>query len=85
MRVWKKVLIGAGVVVLLAAGGFTYMIGGPRNVIGMLRYDQRQEGTLKVGDRAPDVAMLALDGKTPVRLSESFGGKPTVLIFGSFT
>jgi hypothetical protein len=85
MRVWKKVLIGAGVVVLLAAGGFTYMIGGPRNVIGMLRYDQRQEGTLKVGDRAPDVAMLALDGKTPVHLSESLGGKPTVLIFGSFT
>jgi len=82
---WKKVLIGVGVLVLLAAGGFTWMIGGPRNVIGMLRYDQRQEGSLKVGDRAPDVAMLALDGKKPVRLSESFGGKPTVLIFGSFT
>ena len=82
---WKKVLIGVGVLVLLAAGGFTWMIGGPRNVIGMLRYDQRQEGSLKVGDRAPDVAMLALDGKTPVRLSASFGGKPTVLIFGSFT
>jgi len=85
MRIWKKVLIGVGVLVLLAAGGFTWMIGGPRNVIGMLRYDQRQEGSLKVGDRAPDVAMLALDGRTPVRLSESFGGKPTVLIFGSFT
>ena len=85
MRIWKKALIGVGVLVLLAAGGFTWMIGGPRNVIGMLRYDQRQEGSLKVGDRAPDVAMLALDGKTPVRLSESFGGKPTVLIFGSFT
>ncbi|HKD20088.1 MAG TPA: hypothetical protein VKG23_19720 [Thermoanaerobaculia bacterium] len=85
MRMWKKVLIGVGVLVLLAAGGFTWMIGGPRNVIGMLRYDQRQEGSLKVGDRAPDVAMLALDGKKPVRLSESLGGKPTVLIFGSFT
>lgn len=85
MRIWKKVLIGVGVLVLLAAGGFTWMIGGPRNVIGMLRYDQRQEGSLKVGDRAPDVAMLALDGRTPVRLSENFGGKPTVLIFGSFT
>ena len=85
MRLWKKVLIGAGVLVILAAGGFTWMVGGPRNVIGMLRYDQRQEGALKVGDRAPDVAMLALDGKTPVRLSDSFGGQPTVLIFGSFT
>jgi hypothetical protein len=85
MRLWKKLLIGAGALVVLAAGGFTWMVGGPRNVIGMLRYDQRQEGSLKVGDRAPDVAMLALDGKTPVRLSDSFGGQPTVLIFGSFT
>ena len=85
MRLWKKLLIGAGALVILAAGGFTWMVGGPRNVIGMLRYDQRQEGSLKVGDRAPDVAMLALDGKTPVRLSDSFGGQPTVLIFGSFT
>ena len=85
MRLWKKLLLGAATLVVLAAGGFTWMVGGPRNVIGMLRYDQRQEGSLKVGDRAPDVAMLALDGKTPVRLSESFGGKPTVLIFGSFT
>ena len=85
MKLWKKIGIGLVVVALIALGGFTYMIGGPRNVIGMLRYDQRQEGSLKVGDRAPDVAMLALDGKKPVRLSESFGGKPTVLIFGSFT
>ena len=85
MRLWKKALIGLGVLVFLAAGALTYMIGGPRNVIGMLRYDQRQEGTLKVGDRAPDVAMLALDGKSPVRLTDSLGGKPTVLIFGSFT
>jgi peroxiredoxin len=51
----------------------------------MLRYDTRQEGKLKVGDRAPDVALLALDGKTPVKLSEKLGGRPTVLVFGSFT
>jgi peroxiredoxin len=51
----------------------------------MLRYDQRQEGRLKVGDRTPDVALLALDGKTPLKLSAQLGGKPTVLIFGSFT
>ncbi len=85
MRVWKKVVIGLGVLVVLAVGGFTYMIGGPRNLIGMLRYDQREEGTLKVGDRAPDVGLIALDGSTPVRLSSELGGKPTVLIFGSFT
>jgi hypothetical protein len=84
-KLWKKILIGLGGLVVLAVGGMTYMIGGPRNLIGMLRYDQRQEGRLKVGDRAPDTVLLALDGKTPVRLSERLGGKPTVLVFGSFT
>ena len=85
MRLWKKILIGVGVLAVLAVAGFTYMIGGPRNLIGMLRYDQREEGTLKVGDRAPDVTVLALDGATPVKLSDRIGGKPTVLVFGSFT
>ena len=85
MRLWKKIAIGVAAVALLALGAVTYMIGGPRNLIGMLRYDQRQEGTLRVGDRAPDVSLLALDGATPVRLSERLAGKPTVLIFGSFT
>jgi hypothetical protein len=85
VKIWKKILIGLGALAVLAAAGFTYMIGGPRNVIGMLRYDTRQEGKLKVGDRAPDVALLALDGTTPVKLSEKLGGKPTVLVFGSFT
>jgi hypothetical protein len=85
VKLWKKIGIGLGVVALLALCGFTYMIGGPRNLIGMLRYDQRHEGSLRVGDRAPDVGLLALDGTTPVRLSERLAGKPTVLIFGSFT
>ena len=85
MKTWKKVLIGLGALAALAAGGFTYMVGGPRNLIGMLRYDQREEGTLRVGDRAPDVGLVALDGSTPVRLASELGGKPTVLIFGSFT
>lgn len=85
MRTWKKVLIGVAALAVLALGGFTYLVGGPRNLIGMLRYDQREEGALKVGDRAPDVGLIALDGSTPVRLSSELGGKPTVLIFGSFT
>jgi len=85
MRLWKKIGIGLGALLLLALCGFTYMVGGPRNLIGMLRYDQRHEGSLRVGDRAPDVGLLALDGTTPVRLSDRLAGKPTVLIFGSFT
>jgi hypothetical protein len=85
VRLWKKILLGLGALALLALGAMTYMIGGPRNLIGMLRYDQRQEGTLRVGDRAPDVTLVSLDGTTPVRLASQIGGKPTVLVFGSFT
>jgi hypothetical protein len=81
----KKILLALGVLAVLAVAGLIYMIGGPRSLIGMLRYDQRREGDLKVGDRAPDVSLVSLDGKTPVRLSSEIGGKPTVLVFGSFT
>ena len=86
MKVWKKLAIGVGGLALLALGGFTYMVGGPRNLIGMIRYDQREEGTLQVGDKAPDVTLLELDGTTPASLAGRLGGgKPTVLVFGSFT
>jgi peroxiredoxin len=51
----------------------------------MLRYDQRQQGKLRVGDPAPDVEILELDGTTPVSLSKRVAGRPCVLVFGSFT
>jgi hypothetical protein len=57
---------------------------GPRNLAGMLRYDSRREGDYKVGDRAPDVGLLSVDG-APVHLQDRLGSRPTVLIFGSFT
>lgn len=76
-------LAAAGV----AAGLVALFLIGPRNVVGMLRYDTRREGTLKVGDAAPDVELLALTagGSERVRLRERFGKRPLVLIFGSFT
>jgi hypothetical protein len=80
----KKIVLTCLALVLGAGAVMAWRVG-PRNVIGMLRYDQRQEGKLKVGDRAPDVGLLALDGKTPVRLAESVGDKPLVLVLGSFT
>ena len=81
---WKKALL-AVLVLLLGAAAYVAARMGPRNLIGMLRYDQRKEGTLKVGDRAPDVSVLSLDGKTPMRLQDSIGDRPLVLVFGSFT
>ena len=83
----KKILLWSGVAVVglaVAAGVAMVVMIGPRNVIGMLRYDIREEGKFKVGDKAPDVALVALDG-TPVQLASRFGTRPTVIVFGSFT
>lgn len=80
---WKKLLLAFGVLVIGAASVMVAKIG-PRNVIGMIRYDQRRDGDLKVGDRAPAAMLVALDGKTrQPMLSPS--SQPTILIFGSFT
>jgi hypothetical protein len=80
----KKIL--AAVAALLVVGGAA-VVGwiGPRNVIGMLRYDQREEGRLKVGDAAPDVELVGLVEGRREKLAAYIGDKPLVLIFGSFT
>lgn len=71
-------------VVVLAGAVLAWQIG-PSNIVGMLLYDQRREGALVVGDRAPDVKLAKLDGSGDVRLAEFIGGKPLVIVFGSFT
>jgi hypothetical protein len=71
--------------IVIAAVGAALAVIGPRNVWGMLRYDTRKEGSLVVGQQAPDVALAALDGSR-VHLRERMSGeKPLVLIFGSYT
>ena len=78
----KKVLLVLAALVVLGAIVMVMKIG-PRNVIGMIRYDQRRDGDLKVGDRAPAAMLVALDGTSRQPMLEA--GKPAVLIFGSFT
>lgn len=80
----KNVLIGLLLLGLAAALVVVLRIG-PKNIVGMIRYDQRQEGNLRIGDHAPDVELLSLDGKTPVRLTQHLGGRPCIVVFGSFT
>lgn len=58
---------------------------GPRNIWGMLRYDQRREGVLHVGDKAPDGVLTELQGGKFFHLEQAMGGRPLVLIFGSYT
>lgn len=85
VRVWKKVLLGLVAAVTLLAILFVWKIG-PRNVYGLARYGtQRREGDLQVGQRAPDVSVVSLDGRSRMRLAESIGSKPLVLVFGSYT
>jgi hypothetical protein len=83
-KIIKRTLLGLVGLVVLAAAAFLWMVG-PRNVIGMLRYDQRREGDLRVGVPAPDVSLVALDGRTPVRIADSMGKQPLVIVFGSYT
>lgn len=89
MQKVKKTVLILAIVAAVAVVGYKIILPlifmGPRNTWGMLRYDQRREGDLEVGHAAPDVALLGLDGKTPVHLRERLGGKPAVLVFGSFT
>jgi hypothetical protein len=80
----RRILLVAGSLVLAGAGYVVFSIG-PRNLLGMIRYDQRREGGLRVGDRAPDVELVALDGVSRVRLRDFVGGQPLVLVFGSYT
>ena len=80
----KKLLLALAFLIVVAAAYAAYEIG-PRNIIGMLRYDQRREGDYKVGDKAPDVVLKSLDGQSDVRLLDAMRGKPLVLIFGSYT
>ncbi|HTQ80241.1 MAG TPA: hypothetical protein VMM92_09610 [Thermoanaerobaculia bacterium] len=83
IKIIKRILLVLGIAALGVAGYFVHLIG-PRNIIGMLRYDQRHPGTLRVGDPAPDTTMARLDGSSR-RLLERSGGRPVVLIFGSYT
>ena len=80
----KKVLKWLGIALLLLVSAFVFMIG-PRNIIGILRYDQREEGTLQVGQPAPDLKLHPLDGSAARSLLAEAGGKPLVVVFGSFT
>ena len=81
----RKLLVGSGVLVVLAAAGFFgYMQLVKKGYIRYNKYDRREKGTLEVGHVAPDLALTMYDG-SPVRLSELWKAKPVFLVFGSCT
>lgn len=84
MKRWKRIALGSALALLATAAVGLHFTIGWRNLIGMLRYDQRREGALKVGDAAPSATLERIDG-TAFELREAIGQRPLVLIFGNFT
>jgi hypothetical protein len=86
-RILKWAGVGVAVLVVLAFVGLSVMAGGPRGAYGMVRYalPHMHRGTLKVGDDAPDASVLALDGTSRFHIREKTGGRPLVIVFGSYT
>ena len=82
---WTAVSLGG--VVVLAYVGLSILAGGPKDAIEMLRFalPYMHRGKFKVGDTAPDVPLVALDGATRFHIRERNHGRPLVLVFGSFT
>ena len=87
MKILKWITVVIGTLVVLGFLSVSYFMGGPKQLYGFLRYGvtQMKPGELQVGDKAPDVELVALDGRSRFRLSERLGKRPLVLIFGSYT
>ena len=83
----KWTLITLGALVVLAYVALSFMAGGPKDALYMVRYalPHMHRGNLKPGDEAPDARLVALDGTTRFHIRERTGAKPLVLVFGSFT
>jgi len=85
MWIWIAAVLG----VLLIAGfvSLSVMAGSPKDAYGMVRYalPYMHRGRLKPGDNAPDAPLLALDGKDQFRIRERIGGRPLMIVFGSYT
>jgi hypothetical protein len=79
---WTLGTLGA---LLLGGAVFVHFTLGWSMLIGMLRYDTRQEGLLSVGDLAPVAVLHEIETGGVTRLFETPPARPVILVFGSFT
>lgn len=86
-RVMKWTGIGLLAVLAIAFGVGCYFMGGPKDLYGFLRFalPQWHNGSLRVGEQAPDAELYSLDGHSTFRIRDRIGSRPLVLIFGSYT
>ena len=82
-RTWLKLAIAA--VAVAAIGAWGYYEAMKRAWIRYNEYDIRSEGSLAVGDLAPDLELASADGSGPKRISDLYRERPLVLVFGSYT
>ena len=82
----KWMAIGLGVLVVAVYVALSIMAGGPKDALQMVRFalPHMHRGNLHVGDHAPDVTLVSLDGGS-FQLRDHLQGKPLVLVFGIFT
>lgn len=86
MSTVKKWLTGGFVGLgLVAIGAWGYYEAMKRAWIRYNEFDIRSEGSLSIGDLAPDLELGAVDGSGSKRISDFYAEKPAVLIFGSYT
>jgi hypothetical protein len=86
-KVFMWIGISLGALLVLAFIALSVMAGGPKDALYMVRYalPHMHRGNLKPGDGAPDAKLFALNGTATFHIRERTGGKPLVVIFGSFT
>jgi len=85
MAIWIAAVFG--VLLIAAFVGLSMMAGSPKDAYGMVRYalPYMHRGKLKPGDTAPDAPLLALSGKEKFRIHDRIGGRPLIVVFGSYT
>ena len=80
---WLK--IAATGIAIAGLGAWGYYEAMKRAWIRYNEYDIRSEGSLAVGDLAPDLELGSADGSGPRKISDLYREKPLVLVFGSYT
>jgi hypothetical protein len=86
-KIFMWIGISLGTLLVLAFIALSVMAGSPKDALYMVRYalPHMHRGNLKPGDGAPDAKLFALNGSDTFHIRERSGGKPLVLVFGSFT